>query len=81
MDKDEQTIRREWSTVLQKHDCIEIYEFLYSVILNEEYPLDQKLVLDLLHMALESDLPCEAGPYGNLKEDIGHYTKVYSEKT
>jgi hypothetical protein len=80
LNKDEQTIRRNWSAVLEGQNCIEIYEYLYNVILNEEYPLNEKFVLELLEMTRESNLPCESGPYGNLKKDIEHYIKVYSDE-
>lgn len=66
--------------MLNRRDCIEIYEHLYSVILNDEYSLDRKFVVELLKMSGESDLPCEPGPYGNLKIDLEHYIEVYSRK-
>lgn len=80
MNKDEQTIRRDWLAVLGRQDCIEIYEYLYNVILNEEYPLDEKFILELLEITRGSNLPCESGPYANLKKDIEHYMKVYSDE-
>jgi len=52
LDKDEQTIRKNWSTVLKRQDCIEIYEYLYNVILNEEYPLDEQFVLEICNRGL-----------------------------
>ncbi len=79
LDKDEQTIRMNWREVLGRRNCIEIYEFLYNIILNEDYSLDRKFVVGLLKIARDSDLPCEPAPYGNLKEDLEHYIKVYSE--
>jgi hypothetical protein len=75
-----QTIRQNWTEVLKRRDCIEIYEYLYNIILNEEYSLDRKFVVELLKMGKDSDLPCEPGPYGNLKIDIEHYVEVYSRK-
>jgi hypothetical protein len=80
LDKDEQAIRVNWSDVLKSQNCIDIYEYLYNIILNEEYPLEEKFVLELLKTARDSNLPCESGPYGNLKNDIERYIKVYSEK-
>jgi hypothetical protein len=77
LDKDEVTIRADWAEVLERRNCIEIYEYLYTVILNEDYALDKKFIVGLLKTAKESDLPCEPAPYGNLKEDIEHYMKVY----
>ncbi len=57
------------------------YEYLYNVILNEgrvgEYTLNRQFIVSLLDMAAQSDLPCESGPYGNLKKDIEHYIKVF----
>ncbi len=84
MNKDESTIRANWEEVLQRRNCIEIYEYLYNVILNEEdyvgdYALDRKVIVRLLKMAKDSDLPSEPGPYGNLKQDIEHYIEVYSK--
>ncbi len=76
-----QSIRQGWIEVLKRKNCIEIYEYLYNVILNEDYSLDRKLVVELLKMGCESDLPCEPGPYGNLKIDIEHYVEVYSKKS
>ncbi len=79
---DEVDIRSRWSEVLSRKNCIEIYEYLYNVILNEgrveEYTLDRQFIVSLLKMAKESDLPCEPGPYGNLKKDIEHYIEVFS---
>lgn len=84
LNKDESTIRANWEEVLQRRNCIEIYEYLYNVILNEEdyvgdYALDRKVIVRLLKMAKDSDLPHEPGPYGNLKQDIEHYIEVYSK--
>ncbi len=84
MDNDESTIRANWEEVLQRRNCIEIYEYLYNVILKEEdyvgdYALDRKVIVRLLKMAKDSDLPYEPGPYGNLKQDIEHYIEVYSK--
>ncbi len=73
-------MRQNWMEVLHRRNCIEIYEHLYSVILNDEYSLDRKFVVELLKMGGESDLPCEPGPYGNLKIDLEHYIEVYSRK-
>ncbi len=63
---------------------MEIYEYLYNVILNEgeyvgDYTLDRKVIVRLLKMARDSDLPCEPGPYGNLKQDIDHFIEVFSK--
>ncbi|MDD2836099.1 MAG: hypothetical protein PHY05_08095 [Methanothrix sp.] len=79
MDTDKQTIRRVWSMVLEKKDCIEIYEYLNNIILNEENPLDRKFIVELLKMARASTLPCGSGAYGNLSKDIEHYIEVYSK--
>lgn len=75
--RDEVTIQADWAEVLKRRYCIEIYEYLYNVILNEDYALDKKFVVRLLKIAKESDLPCEPAPYGNLKQDIEHYIEVY----
>jgi hypothetical protein len=80
MNEEYQTIKRNWSSVLLKQNCIEIYEYLYNIILNAEYPLDEEFVLELLEMAKESDMPYESGPYGNLKGDIEHYIEIYRKK-
>ncbi len=77
MGKDEATIQAGWAEVLKRSNCIEIYEYLYNVILNEDYALDKKFVVGLLKIAKKSDLPCEPAPYGNLKQDIEHYIEVY----
>ncbi|VVB63774.1 Uncharacterised protein [uncultured archaeon] len=82
--KNEGAIRADWAEVLKKRNCMDIYEYLYNVILNEEeyvgdYALDKKFIVSLLKMARDSDLPCEPGPYGNLKQDIEHYIEVYSK--
>ena len=84
MSKDEVKIRGDWAEVLKRRNCIEIYEYLNNVILQEEeyvgdYLLDKKLIINLLKMAKESELPCEAGPYGNLKQDIEHYIEVFGK--
>ncbi|VVB65186.1 Uncharacterised protein [uncultured archaeon] len=83
LDKDEGAIRADWAEVLKRRNCIDIYEYLYNVILNEDYvgdyALDKKFIVSLLKMAKDSDLPCEPGPYGNLKQDIEHYIEVYSK--
>lgn len=83
MDMDEAAIRAQWEGVLKRHNCIEIYEYLYNVILNEgrigEYTLTKQFIVKLLRMALESDLPCEQSPYDNLKQDIEHYIEVFSK--
>ena len=82
--KGERAIWADWVEVLKTRNCIDIYENLYNVILNEEdyvgdYALDRKFIVSLLKMAKDSDLPCEPGPYGNLKQDIEHYIEVYSK--
>lgn len=77
LDEDAQTIRKVWAMVLESRNCIEIYEYINNVILNRENPLDRKFVLELFKMAKPLDLPCEQGPYGNLRKDIEHYIKVY----
>ncbi len=79
LDKDEETIQINWTEVLKRRNCMEIYEYLYNVIMNEEYPLDKKFIVRLLKLAKESDLPCEPAPYGNLKQDIEHYIEVCSK--
>ena len=83
LDVDEVTIRARWAEVLERRNCMEIYEYLYAVILNEgrvgEYTLTRQFIVKLLKMAKESDLPCEPGPYGNLKQDIEHYIEVFSK--
>ena len=83
LDVDEVTIRARWAEVLERRNCMEIYEYLYNDILNEgrvgEYTLTRKFIVKLLKMAKESDLPCEPGPYGNLKQDIEHYIEVFSK--
>jgi hypothetical protein len=83
LDVDEATIRARWAEVLEKRNCMEIYEYLYNDILNEgrigEYTLTRQFIVKLLKMAKESDLPCEPGPYGNLKQDIEHYIEVFSK--
>ena len=83
LDKDKEAIRADWAEVLKRRNCIEIYEYLYNVILNEDYvgdySLDRKFIVNLLKMAKVSDLPCELVPYGNLKQDIEHYIEVYSK--
>jgi hypothetical protein len=82
VDKDERAIRADWEDVLKRRNCMEIYEYLYNVILNEDYigdfTLNRKFIVRLLKMAKEADLPCEPAPYGNLKQDIDHYIEVYS---
>jgi hypothetical protein len=78
MGKDEVAIRADWAEVLKRRNCIEIYEYLYNIILNEDYALDKKFIVGLLKTAKESDLPCEPAPYGNLKQDIEHYIEAYS---
>jgi len=85
MSRDEVKIREDWEEVLKRCNCIEIYEYLNNVILQEEdyvgdYLLDRKFIIKLLKMAMELDLPCEAGPYGNLKQDIEHYIEVFSKE-
>jgi hypothetical protein len=77
VDDSEQKIRKVWAMVLESKDCIEIYEYINNVILNMETPLNQKFILELLKMAKPLDLPCKQGPYGNLRNDIEHYIKVY----
>ncbi len=81
--KDEGAIRADWAEVLKRRNCTEIYEYLYNVILNEDYmgdfTLDRKVILGLLKMARDSDLPCEPSPYENLKQDIEEYIEVYSK--
>lgn len=77
MGKDEVAIQASWAEVLKRRNCIEIYEYLYNIILNEDYALDKKFIVGLLKTAKESDLPCEPAPYGNLKQDIEHYMDVY----
>ena len=83
LDKDKEAIRADWAEVLKRRNCIEIYEYLYNVILNEDYvgdySLDRKFIVNLLKMAKVSDLPCEPAPYGNLKQDIENYIEVYSK--
>ena len=83
LDVDEVTIRARWAEVLERRNCMEIYEYLYNDILNEgrigEYTLTRQFIVKLLKMAKESDLPCEPGPYGNLKQDIEHYIEVFSK--
>jgi hypothetical protein len=79
LDADKQTIKKIWSMALEKKDCIEIYEYLYNIILNEENPLDRIFIVELLKMARASTLPCGSGPYGNLSKDIEHYIEVYSK--
>lgn len=84
LSKDEEKILEDWAEVLKRRNCIEIYEYLNNVILQEEdyvgdFLLDKKFILKLLKMAKESDLPCEGGAYGNLKQDIDHYIKVLGE--
>jgi len=83
LDVDEATIRARWAEVLERRNCMEIYEYLYNDILNEgrigEYTLTRQFIVKLLKMAKESDLPCEPGPYGNLKQDIEHYIEVFSK--
>ncbi len=81
LEKDEEIIRADWAEVLKRRNCIEIYEYLYNIIMNEEYPLDRKFIVRLLKIAKESDLPCEPGPYGNLKQDIERYIEVCSKDT
>ncbi len=82
MTADEVEIRSRWSDVLNRKNSMEIYEYLYNVILNEgrveEYTLNRQFIVSLLKMAKEFDLPCEPGPYGNLKKDIEHYIEVFS---
>ena len=81
--KDEGAIPAVWAEVLKRRNCTEIYEYLYNVLLNEDYvgdyTLDREVILRLLKMARDSDLPCETGPYKNLRQDIEHYIEVYSE--
>lgn len=83
MDKNDGATQANWAEVLKRRNCIEIYEYLYNVILNEDYvgdyTLDRKFIARLLKMAKDSDLPCEPGPYGNLKRDIEHYIEAYSK--
>jgi hypothetical protein len=84
LSKDEVKIRGDWGEVLKRRNCIEIYEYLNNVILQEEdyvgdYLLDKNFIVKLLKMAKESDLPCEVGPYGNLKQDIEHYIEIFSK--
>lgn len=79
MKKDEETIQANWEEVLKRRNCMEIYEYLYNVIMNEESPLEKKFIVRLLKIAKNSDLPCESGPYGNLKQDIEHYIEVCSK--
>ncbi len=79
LDKDEGAIQADWAEVLKRSNCMEIYEYLYNVILNEDYALNKKFIVRLLKTAKESDLPCEPAPYGNLKQDIEHYIEVYSK--
>ncbi|OPY51940.1 MAG: hypothetical protein A4E48_01364 [Methanosaeta sp. PtaU1.Bin060] len=84
LSKDEKKILEDWAEVLKRRNCIEIYEYLDNVILQEgdyvgDFLLDKAFILKLLKMAKESDLPCEVGPYGNLKQDIDHYINVISE--
>lgn len=79
----EGAIRTEWAEVLKRRNCTEIYEYLYTVLLNEDYvgdpDFDRKFIVGLLKMAKDSDLPCEPAPYGNLRADIEHYIEVYSK--
>jgi hypothetical protein len=81
LQKDERAIRADWEEVLKRRNCMEIYEYLYNVILNEDYVgdfnLDKRFIVRLLKMAKEANLPCEPAPYGNLKQDIEHYIEVY----
>ena len=80
LDKDEGAIQADWEQVLKRRNCIEIYEYLYSTILNEgDYALDRKVIVRLLKIAKDSDLPYEPSPYGNLRQDIEHYIEVYSK--
>ncbi len=83
MDNDEGTIRAHWEEVLKRRNCIEIYEYLYDVILNNaqvgDYTLDRRFIVRLLKIAKESDLPCEQSPYENLRQDIDHYIEVFSK--
>jgi hypothetical protein len=80
---DESTIRARWTELLDRHNCAEIYEFLYNVILSNpqvgDYTLDRRFIVRLLKMAKESDLPCEQSPYENLRQDIDHYIEVFSK--
>jgi hypothetical protein len=83
LDKDEEVIQAGWMKVLKRRNCMEIYEYLYSSILNEDYvgdyALDKKSIVRLLKMAKEYDLPNEPAPYANLKQDIEHYIEVYGK--
>ena len=84
LSKDEGAIQADWVQVLKRHNCIEIYEYLYNVVLNEgdyvgDYVLDRKFIVRLLKIAKDSDLPCEPSPYGNLKQDIEHYIEVFGK--
>lgn len=83
LDKNEEAIRADWEGVLKRRNCIEIYEYLYNVILNQQdyvgdYALERKFIVRLLKMARDSDLPQDPGPYGNLKQNIEHYIEVFS---
>lgn len=83
LDNDEGTIWAQWENVLKRRNCIEIYEYLYNVILNNpqvgNYTLDKRFIVRLLKFAKESDLPCESSPYENLRQDIDHYIEVFSK--
>ena len=80
LNKDEGAIQADWEQVLKRRNCIEIYEYLYSTILNEgDYALDRKVIVRLLKIAKDSDLPYEPSPYGNLRQDIEHYIEVFSK--
>lgn len=83
LDKDREAIQVEWAEVLKRRNCMEIYEYLYTVLLNEDYVEDpnfeRNFIVRLLKMATESDLPCEPAPYGNLRVDLEHYIEVYSK--
>lgn len=86
LNQDAGAIQAEWAQVLKRRNCIEIYEYLYSNILNEgdyvgDYALDKKVIVRLLKIAKDSDLPCEPSPYGNLRQDIEHYIEVFSKDT
>ncbi|RQW78996.1 MAG: hypothetical protein EHM14_10205 [Methanothrix sp.] len=83
MDNDEGTIRAHWEEVLKRRNCMEIYGYLYDVILSNpqvgDYTLDRRFIVRLLKIAKESDLPCEQSPYENLRQDIDHYIEVFSK--
>jgi hypothetical protein len=79
----EGTIQAQWENVLKRGNCVEIYEYLYSVILSNpkvgDYTLDRRFIVRLLKIAKESDLPCEQSPYENLRQDIDRYIDVFSK--